>query len=94
MTADPVSRKAIWFPTVDEAKCIGCRECFEFCSSGVYGWDEENQRPVAEQPDQCVPGCKACAKICDQEAISFPEQPIWCTCGDCASPECDEEAAT
>jgi len=81
MTSTPGQAKAIWFPTVDYERCVGCRECYDFCKNGVFDWDSAENHPVVAQPERCVPGCKACAKICDQEAISFPARPIWCTCG-------------
>jgi len=82
MEGDTSKAKALWFPILDVAKCVGCRECFEFCPHGVYEWDESENHPVVAHPDECVPGCKACAKICDQDAITFPARTIYCTCGE------------
>ncbi|HHV79577.1 MAG TPA: ferredoxin family protein [Firmicutes bacterium] len=61
-----------WHPTVDLAKCIGCKTCFEFCPHGTYEWDEENGRPVVKNPSNCVVGCSNCAPHCPAEAIAFP----------------------
>ncbi|MDH7513933.1 MAG: 4Fe-4S binding protein [Clostridiales bacterium] len=61
-----------WYPTIDEDKCIGCKECFDFCKSGVFEWDEEKNCPRVAQPLNCVVGCSACQNLCAQEAISFP----------------------
>jgi NAD-dependent dihydropyrimidine dehydrogenase PreA subunit len=61
-----------WYPTVDAEKCEGCRKCFEFCSHGVYAWDEANARPVVAEPFQCVVGCSSCSHQCEHEAITFP----------------------
>ncbi len=70
-----VSREKIpWHPRIDYEKCVGCRQCFEFCKNNVYEWDEENNYPVVENPNNCVINCIACAKFCPQEAISFPSR--------------------
>ena len=61
-----------WHPTVDSAKCVGCRKCFEFCSHGVYGWDDEANIPKVLKPFQCVVGCSSCAHLCEEGAIAFP----------------------
>ncbi|MCM8780004.1 MAG: ferredoxin family protein [Candidatus Omnitrophica bacterium] len=61
-----------WFPTIDFEKCVGCKECFNFCRNGVYEWDEENNRPIVARPYNCVVGCSACANLCNGEAIKFP----------------------
>jgi NAD-dependent dihydropyrimidine dehydrogenase PreA subunit len=81
MDASHSEVRAIWWPTVDYEKCVGCQDCYNFCKHAVYEWDADAGHPVVTHPENCVPGCKACAKICDQEAISFPERTIWCTCG-------------
>jgi NAD-dependent dihydropyrimidine dehydrogenase PreA subunit len=61
-----------WYPSVDEAKCTGCRKCYEFCSHKVYAWDEALDKAVVAQPLQCVVGCSNCSHQCEQGAISFP----------------------
>jgi NAD-dependent dihydropyrimidine dehydrogenase PreA subunit len=61
-----------WYPTVDSAKCVGCRKCFEFCSHGVYAWDETAGTPKVQEPFQCVVGCSNCASQCAEGAIAFP----------------------
>ncbi len=61
-----------WFPSVDLEKCVGCRTCFEFCSHGVYGWDDAASVPTVVEPYHCVVGCSNCAHQCEEEAISFP----------------------
>ncbi len=61
-----------WHPTVDPALCAGCRTCYEFCSHGVYGWDEAADRPTVIEPHQCVVGCSTCSQKCEEGAISFP----------------------
>jgi NAD-dependent dihydropyrimidine dehydrogenase PreA subunit len=64
--------KIPWFPTIDFDKCVGCKECFNFCRNGVYEWDEENNKPKIVRPYNCVVGCSACANLCNGEVIKFP----------------------
>ena len=60
-----------WYPVLDGAACVACRQCYDFCLFGVYTLDE-NRRPVVTAPDRCKPGCAACARICSEAAIIFP----------------------
>lgn len=59
-----------WYPVLDYSRCAGCKQCFNFCLFGVYALEED--RVVAVQPDNCKPGCAACARVCPQGAIMFP----------------------
>jgi len=61
-----------WYPVVDYSVCAGCAQCHDFCLFGVYALDEWN-RPLATDPDKCKPGCPACARICPEGAIMFPQ---------------------
>ena len=61
-----------WYPTVDAAKCKGCKECFNFCSHKVYAWDAKNNKTLVAQPYYCVVGCSSCMGLCKEEAISCP----------------------
>jgi len=61
-----------WYPTVDLKKCIGCKECFNFCSHKVYDWDEEKNKTKVDQPYYCVVGCSTCSGLCNVNAITFP----------------------
>jgi NAD-dependent dihydropyrimidine dehydrogenase PreA subunit len=61
-----------WQPTIDASQCTGCKICFNFCSHGVYGWDDTANRSVVQSPFSCVVGCSNCAGQCQSEAISFP----------------------
>ncbi len=72
-TWNGVDREQVpWYPSVDVSRCSGCRTCFEFCSHGVYSWDEEKSVPAVAEPFLCVVGCSSCAHQCPQEAIQFP----------------------
>ena len=65
--------KIPWFPKIDYDKCVGCKECFNFCKNGVFEWNDEENTPNVVRPFNCVVGCSACANLCDQEAMSFPK---------------------
>jgi NAD-dependent dihydropyrimidine dehydrogenase PreA subunit len=74
MPSGTIPREKIpWFPTVDNDKCIGEQECYNFCKNDVFAWDAENSRPTVQNPYNCVVGCQACINICPAEAISFPD---------------------
>jgi Pyruvate/2-oxoacid:ferredoxin oxidoreductase delta subunit len=60
-----------WYPVIDATRCINCQHCLQFCLFGVYELDAGGKVEV-RQPDQCKPGCPACARICPQSAIMFP----------------------
>ena len=62
-----------WYPVLDYSRCVGCRQCYDFCLFGVY--EVEDGRVVATEPDRCKPGCPACARVCPEGAIMFPESP-------------------
>jgi NAD-dependent dihydropyrimidine dehydrogenase PreA subunit len=58
-----------WFPVIDYEKCIGCFACANFCPNGVFSTD--GGKPEVVNPLACVEFCRACQKICSQEAISY-----------------------
>jgi len=64
--------KIPWFPAVDDAKCKGCKKCFEFCKHEVYAWDEVKKKTKVANPFGCVVGCSSCAGLCAEKAIIFP----------------------
>jgi Pyruvate/2-oxoacid:ferredoxin oxidoreductase delta subunit len=61
-----------WYPVLDYERCVDCRQCLDFCLFGVYALADDG-RVRAVQPDNCKPGCPACARVCPAEAIMFPE---------------------
>lgn len=63
-----------WFPTIDYDLCLGDQDCFRFCKNQVFVWNPERERPVVENPYNCVVGCQACINICPVEAIRFPSK--------------------
>ncbi len=66
---DPPSR---WYPVKDASRCTHCGHCVQFCLFGVWSRKETGEVAVAN-PDACKDGCPACARICPQGAIIFPE---------------------
>ena len=60
-----------WYPVIDGARCINCKQCLRFCLFGVYEFDARFRVSVVN-PNNCKPGCPACARICPNSAIMFP----------------------
>ena len=61
-----------WFPTIMEDLCDGCKICLNFCSFGVYEYDEKTNKVRVANPFNCQVGCSICALKCKPTAISFP----------------------
>ena len=61
-----------WFPTIDYGQCNFCMECDTFCPHGVFQRREAEPRLVVAEPNHCVVFCRACAKACGPDALSFP----------------------
>jgi NAD-dependent dihydropyrimidine dehydrogenase PreA subunit len=55
-----------WFPTIDYDK---------FCPHRVFERREGDRKLVVANPANCVVFCRACAKTCGPDAISFPSKP-------------------
>ena len=66
--------KIPWFPTIDYNKCDFCMECDKFCPHQVYERREGNPKLVVANPANCVVFCRACAKTCGPDALSFPNK--------------------
>jgi len=71
-----VPRKKIpWWPTIDYDKCNFCMECDKFCPHQVYAiTDDEKKKLIIANPYNCVVFCRACAKACAPDALTFPEK--------------------
>ena len=52
---------------IDYEKCINCKVCYERCSEGLYGLNENGKVFVA-YPDECWL-CGACQMDCPVQAI-------------------------
>lgn len=64
-----------WFPTIDYEKCTYCLECDIFCPHHVFARREGERKLVVANPTNCVVFCRACAKLCGPDALSFPGKP-------------------
>ncbi len=60
-----------WYPEIDHSRCANCGHCLQFCLFSVYSHDDAGKVAVSN-PDNCKPGCPACARICPNSAIIFP----------------------
>lgn len=67
--------KIPWLPTIDYGKCDFCMECDKFCPHQVYARQEGEMKLMVANPTNCVVFCRACAKTCGPEALSFPNKP-------------------
>jgi NAD-dependent dihydropyrimidine dehydrogenase PreA subunit len=61
-----------WYPSVNYDACNGCQSCLGRCPSDVYEWDDAQSQPVVARPYNCVVYCMGCAKVCPEDAITFP----------------------
>jgi len=62
-----------WYPMLDLTRCRRCGQCYEFCIFGVYERGPEREVLVT-RPDNCKPGCPACARVCPFGAIIFARE--------------------
>jgi len=63
-----------WFPVIDYDRCVGCKQCLNFCLFGVYALSDAGRVEV-RKPSGCKTNCPACARMCPQQAIIFPKYP-------------------
>jgi NAD-dependent dihydropyrimidine dehydrogenase PreA subunit len=63
-----------WAPTIDYQKCNYCMECDQFCPHKVFERREGEKKLVVANPDNCVVFCRACAKTCGLDVLSFPDR--------------------
>jgi len=69
--------KIDWSPRIDydKCKCSECVECVEFCPHKVFEIDENaKHKLIVKNPHNCVVFCRACAKTCGPDAITFPDK--------------------
>lgn len=67
--------KIDWSPRIDFNKCNYCMECVKFCPHNVFEVREnEIQKLIVKNPNNCVVFCRACSKACGPDAIDFPEK--------------------
>ncbi len=64
-----------WAPTIDYERCDYCMECDDFCPHRVFARQDGGERKlIVANPNNCVVFCRACAKTCAPEALTFPEK--------------------
>jgi NAD-dependent dihydropyrimidine dehydrogenase PreA subunit len=64
-----------WSPIIDFEKCNYCNDCVEFCPHKVFEVrEDEEQKLVVKNPNNCVVFCRACGKACGLDAITFPDK--------------------
>lgn len=64
-----------WSPRIDYTKCDDCMECVDFCPHNVFLVQEAGpQKLLVKNPHNCVVFCRACAKTCGVDALTFPEK--------------------
>ena len=57
-------------PNVDFEHCSGCKACYNFCPSDVFGWEDERRVPTVLHPAECH-YCGACEIECLEMAINL-----------------------
>lgn len=62
--------KSLWYPVIDESKCIKCGNCVANCKRGVYDKDKF-PTPIVKHPENCFVGCTGCARKCPVGAITY-----------------------
>ena len=65
---DSVSKTWVKEIKIDRETCKGCKSCMNACFLDVIRWDEENKKPIAAYPEDCV-WCLACEVICPTKSI-------------------------
>ena len=65
-----------WSPIIDFEKCNYCNDSVEFCPHNVFEVREnEEQKLVVKNPNNCVVFCRSCRKVCAADALEFPKKP-------------------
>jgi len=63
-----------WYPTIDYDRCVFCMDCDAFCPHHVFERREDGPILAVAHPENCVVFCRACARACALDAISFPSR--------------------
>ena len=67
-TLKDVSSWRVFYPVVDEAKCISCKACWIFCPEAALEWKANNKPSMI---DRACKGCGVCANECPVKAIEM-----------------------
>lgn len=50
-------------------------ECVKFCPHNVFEVrEDEEQKLIVKNPENCVVFCRACSKTCGLDALTFPNK--------------------
>jgi NAD-dependent dihydropyrimidine dehydrogenase PreA subunit len=68
--------KIPWYPTIDYEKCVSCGKCVDYCTLGVFEFEEKQgkKKSVVKHPNNCVVLCTGCQDICSAGAITHPSK--------------------
>ena len=61
--------------TINEKACVGCTLCVDYCSTGVFSFNEEKRIAEVAKPKECF-GCLSCSEICPATAIDHRGVPL------------------
>lgn len=67
---EPIINAASYLAKVDEATCIGCETCVDYCYNDAISMTDDQIASVDEK--RCI-GCGVCAHFCPEEAIRLIE---------------------
>ena len=60
---------------VTENGCRGCMLCVDLCPVDVFGFIEDTDLAVVENPDDCI-GCLSCYYACPSQCIEISDVPL------------------
>lgn len=60
----------MYFPKIDENKCVNAGECYRICPEDVF--DLTDGKVTVERPADCT-FCEACVVVCPEKAIKVEE---------------------
>ncbi|MCK4952746.1 ferredoxin family protein [Candidatus Bathyarchaeota archaeon] len=57
---------------IDYKLCTGCKACYDECPLDVFGWNEEEDKPIILYPSECW-YCGACEIDCPTKAVDVSQ---------------------
>ena len=67
----------LWYPMINQSKCIGCMACYDMCKHGVFTIENDKPKVIYRE------GCHGCGNQCPQGAIVYSgdfKSAIKCAC--------------